>query len=64
MLIFILLDRVKGVAKRTAEKMLDYADDYFVTPKTVYYMEKGEPQYFDIIGASAMEKRQDLKIDT
>ena len=60
----ILLDRVKGVAKRTAEKMLDYADDYFVTPKTVYYMEKGEPQYFDIIGASAMEKRQDLKIDT
>jgi len=28
------------------------------------YLEKGEPQYFDIIGASAMEKRQDLKIDT
>ena len=60
----ILLERVKGVVKRAAEKMLDYADDYFVTPKTVYYMEKGEPQYFDIIGASAMEKRQDLKIDT
>ena len=60
----ILLDRVKGVAKRAAEKMLDYADDYFVTPKTVYYLEKGEPQYFDIIGASALEKRKDLRIDT
>jgi hypothetical protein len=43
--------RLKQTLKRIAEKFLDYADDYFVTPKTVYYLEKGEPQYFDIVGA-------------
>ena len=43
--------------------MLDYADDYFVKPKTVYYLEKGAPQYFDVIGASALQKRKDLQID-
>ena len=59
----IPMERVKGTVKRIAEKMLDYADDYFVKPQTVYYLEKGEPQYFDIIGASALKKRQELKID-
>ena len=59
----IPLERVKDTVKRVAEKMLDYADDYFVKPKTVYYLEKGEPQYFDIIGATAAKKRQQLGVD-
>ena len=59
----IAMERTKGVVKRISEKMLDYADDHFVKPQTVYYLEKGEPQYFDVIGASAMQKRKDLKID-
>ena len=59
----IPMDRVKDCVKRISEKMLDYVDDYFVTPQTVYYMEKGEPQYFDIIGATALTKRQQLGID-
>lgn len=57
------IERLKGTVQRIAEKMLDYADDYFVRPQTVYYLEKGEPQYFDIIGASAMQKRKELKLD-
>jgi hypothetical protein len=60
----IALRRLKGTVKKIAEKMLDLVDDYFVTPQTVYYLEKGEPQYFDIIGKSALEKRSDLKIET
>ena len=59
----IPMERVKGTVRRIAEKMLDYADDYFVKPQTVYYLEKGEPQYFDIIGASALQKRKELKLD-
>ena len=59
----IPMDRVKDTVKRIAEKMLDYVDDYFVTPQTVYYMEKGEPKYFDIIGSTALTKRQQLGID-
>lgn len=54
--------RFKGMVKRVAEKFLDIADNHFITPQTVYYMEKGEPQYFDVIGATAMKKRQKLKV--
>ena len=59
----IPMERIKGTVRRISEKMLDYADDYFVKPQTVYYLEKGEPQYFDIIGSSALKKRKDLKLD-
>ena len=59
----IPMERVKGVVKKVTEKLFDYADDYFVSPQTIYYLEKGEPQYFDVIGASAMKKRKDLRID-
>lgn len=55
--------RLKEAIKRIAEKMLDIADDHFVSPQTVYYLEKGEPQYFDVIGNSALKKRKDLKVD-
>ena len=54
--------RLKNCLKRICEKFLDLADDYFVQPETVYYLEKGEPQYFDVIGASAMKKRRELGI--
>ena len=56
--------QVKRTVKSIAEKIIDMADDYFVTPKTVYYLEKGEPQYFDIIGASALNLRQQANIET
>ena len=56
--------RLKGTIKSIAEKFMDLADDYFISPKTVYYLEKGEPQYFDIIGNSALEKRKEVKVDT
>jgi hypothetical protein len=56
--------RLKGTIKKITEKMLDIADNHFVTPQTVYYLEKGEPTYFDIIGESALEARKELGIDT
>lgn len=52
----------KNTIKKIAEKFMDYADKYFVTPQTVYYMEKGEPTYFDIVGKSGMDKRAGLKV--
>jgi len=60
----IPLRRMKQTTKRIAQKLLEIADDYFVNPKTVYYLEKGEPQYFDIIGQTALNKRQALNVDT
>src|SRR3990167_5695415 len=55
---------VKKTVRRIAEKFLDLADNNFISPKTVYYLEKGEPQYFDIIGNSALEKRQEVNVET
>lgn len=56
--------RLNNTIRRIAERFLDYADDHFITPQTVMFMEKGEPQYFDIIGKGAIEKREDLGIET
>lgn len=54
--------QLKKTMKRITERSLDIADDYFVTPQTVYHTEDGDPQYFDIIGSSGLKKRQDLNL--
>lgn len=56
--------RFRNTVKRIAEKFLDLADEYFITPQTVDLLEKGEPQYFDVIGNQAYEQRKALKINT
>ena len=54
--------RLKNTVKRIAQKFLDIADDYFVTPQTYEFLEKGEPQYFDVVGKSAARERAKLKV--
>ena len=54
--------RLKSTVKKIAEKFLMIADDYFVSPQTYEFLEKGEPQYFDVIGKNAMQKRKDLNV--
>lgn len=56
--------RLKKTIKTIAEKMLDIADNHFVKPKTVYNMKDNEPEYFDVIGATALKKREELGIET
>ena len=53
----IPMQRLRQTVRRIAERLLEYADDYFVNPKTSHYLEQGEPQYFDVIGSTAMKKR-------
>lgn len=60
----IPLRRLQNAVKKVSQQFLDLADKYFITPKTVYYLDKGEPQYFDVIGASAKKKRQAVKVGT
>ena len=50
--------RLKQTVKRIAQKFLDIADDYFIKPQQVQFLEKGEPQYFDVIGKRAMKLRE------
>ncbi len=58
----IPMERLRQTVKRIAERLLEYADDYFVNPKTSHYMEQGEPRYFDVIGAMALKKRKGLGV--
>ena len=62
--LIIATRRFKNTVKRIAERFLDLADDYFITPQTVRLLDKGEPSYFDVIGNSAYKQRQLLKIPT
>ncbi len=55
--------RLRSTVKGIAEKCLDIANKYYVTPKT-YYSGDVEGGYFDVIGAEALEKRTALKIET
>ena len=54
--------RFRMTVKRLSEKFLNLADDYFITPQTVDLLEKGEPDYYDVIGNQAYKQRQSLKM--
>jgi hypothetical protein len=56
--------RLKQTLKNLVEKLLYIADKYFVEPKDQEYLDKGKPQYFSVIGASALSGRRKLKLDT
>lgn len=52
--------RLKTTVKKIAMKFLDIADNYFFKTQNYQFLEKGEPQYFDVIGKSAMLQRQKI----
>ena len=54
--------RLKQTVKKIAERFLMIADDYFIKPQEVRFLEKGEPQYFDIIGKKALKVREQLGV--
>lgn len=56
--------RLKTTIKHISERFLNIADHQFITPQTVYYVEKGKPKYFDVIGHSALKGRSKMKVDT
>jgi len=56
--------QLKGTVRRISQKFLDLADDFFMTPQTVQFLDQGEPQYFDVIGSSAIEKRDSVGVET
>lgn len=56
--------RLKQTVKRIAQKFMDIADNYFTEPQSYFYLEKGEPQYFDVIGSTALKKRNDVGLQT
>lgn len=62
--LFIADQQVKKTIRHISERMLDIVDNYFVKPQTVYFLNKGKPDYFDIIGDSALGKRKKLKVET
>ena len=47
---------------RITERLLDVAANHFVKPQTVFYLDKGEPDYFEVIGEIGIEARKEAKI--
>ena len=56
--------RLKGSVKKVAQKCFEISDENFITPHEVTYKEKGGMQSFKVMGRSAYDQRQKLKIDT
>ena len=52
--------QLKNTVKRIAEKMMDIAGDHFIQPQTVFLLNQGNPEYFDIIGEKGMKKYREL----
>lgn len=50
---------LKKTMKRIAQRTIDIGSSY-VTPQTVYYMNQGKPDYFEIIGEKGIKKRKDV----
>ena len=56
--------RLKETVRRIAHKMFEIADGHIVKPQSVAYTKRGETNYFQVIGASALKGRKRLKIET
>lgn len=59
--LYIAIKQLKLAIRGISEKMFDIADKHFVTPQTVMRLEKGEPDYFDIIGQHGIDAREEIK---
>lgn len=55
--------QLKKTTRHIAEKILDISSN-FIEPQTVYRLDKGEPDYFSVIGQRGLEKRQELGMST
>ncbi len=55
--------RLKSTVSRIAAKMFEIADENYVHPKDVTHSERGKPVNFQVIGATALKKRKNMKID-
>ena len=60
--LLISQERLKGTVGRISQRFLEIAEEYFVSPQTVFATEKGEPQYYNVIGSEALKKRKALKV--
>jgi len=54
--------RTKKLVKNITQLFLQIADEHFVNPQSVQYLERGEPQYFNIAGKRAMAERKRLGV--
>ncbi len=55
--------QLKMTIKQITERFIDIAGEFFITPQTVFVLDKGEPDYFDIIGEAGVEARENKNID-
>jgi len=55
--------QLKETVRQIAQTYTRIAHDFFITPQTVHFMDKGEPSYFDIIGQRGVEAREELNFE-
>jgi hypothetical protein len=59
--LYIAIKQIKDTIKRISEKMFDIADKHFINRQTIMRLDKGEPDYFDIVGQAGVDARKDIE---
>lgn len=58
--LYIPIKQLKKTIQKISEKMFDIADRQYVHPQSVMRMEKGNPDYFDVMGQTGIDKRKEM----
>ncbi len=58
----IVQRQLKSTVKRITEKFINIASDHFYNPQTVFFLDKGEPNYFSVIGQAGVDRRKELEL--
>jgi hypothetical protein len=53
--------QIRNTVETISEKMMDIAANHFITPRSVTRMERGEPDYFDVVGQIGVDTRKKMK---
>lgn len=59
---YIPLKMIKHFLTEISEQMIAIADKNFISPKTVYHMDKDSPDYFDVIGQKGLDAHKSTGI--
>jgi len=57
-------DQMKRTVKHITERMFDIAANHFIQPQTVYQMNKGKSDYFQVVGEVGQKARKKAKMDS
>ncbi len=58
----VAIIKLEGALEKCAEIMLDYADNFYENPRTVFKLNEDKPDYFQVMGAGSFDNLKNDKV--